>query len=173
VLTGGPLLDAIWRRLLDRTGPRTGVRLTDDADLHPLVDGVRIDPTSRFGAVRGFRLAARPETIRIVFRAGAPAELGLARDNRVIGVALTRIMLCKGARLRLLEADDPSLTDGFHGFEPADGLRWTDGDAAVPAALFEGFGGVMELLLHLAGSTRYPAFADVAGLADAAARDAA
>ena len=168
VLTGGPIVDAIWRRLLDRAGPRPGMVLTDDPDLHLLVDGVRIDPASRFGTALSFRLAARPETIRIVSRSAAPAELGLARDPRVIGVALTRIMLCKGVRLRVMEAEDPSLSGGFHGFEPALGLRWTDGDATLPAALFEGFDGAMELVLHLGGSARYPAFAEAVGLAEAA-----
>ena len=30
------------------------------------------------------------------------------------------------------------LVDGFHAFEASDAIRWTDGDAAVPAALFDG-----------------------------------
>jgi hypothetical protein len=36
VLTGGPIVDAAWRRLLDRAGPRRGLPLTDDHDLHVL-----------------------------------------------------------------------------------------------------------------------------------------
>ena len=47
VLTGGPVVDAVWRRLLDRAGPRPGVPLTDDPDLHLLVDGQRVDAASR------------------------------------------------------------------------------------------------------------------------------
>ena len=39
VLTGGPVVDAVWRRLLDRAGPRPGLPLTDDPDLHLLVNG--------------------------------------------------------------------------------------------------------------------------------------
>ena len=36
ILTGGPIVDAIWRRLLDRSGPRPAMPLTGDADLHRL-----------------------------------------------------------------------------------------------------------------------------------------
>ena len=44
VLTGGARVDAMWRQLLQRAGPRRGSPLTDDPDLHLLVDGNRIDP---------------------------------------------------------------------------------------------------------------------------------
>jgi hypothetical protein len=44
VLTGGPVVDAAWRRLLDRAGPRDLPPLTDDPDLHLIVDGVRVEP---------------------------------------------------------------------------------------------------------------------------------
>ena len=39
VITGGALVDAIWHRLLDRAGPRLGFPLTDDADIHLLMEG--------------------------------------------------------------------------------------------------------------------------------------
>jgi hypothetical protein len=162
VLTGGPVVDAIWRRLLDRAGPRFGMALTEDPDLHLLVDGVRVDAALRYGTAHVFRLRGGTKTVRIVSRAAAPAELGLARDPRSLGVAVTRIMLSKAVRLRVMEAEDPALTDGFHAFEPALGLRWTDGDAVLPAALFEGFEGTVTLGLHLDGSGQYPAFAQAA-----------
>ena len=93
-------------------------------------------------------------------RAGIPAELGTARDPRPLGVPLRRISLHHGARLRIMEADDPTLAEGFHGFEPSDGLRWTNGDACLPAALFADFDGPMSLELHMAGTTFYPLFGD-------------
>jgi hypothetical protein len=67
-------------------------------------------------------------------------------------------MVGKGLRSRVMDANDPALTDGFHMFEPALGQRWTDGDATLPATLFEDFDGAMTLVLNLAGSARYPAF---------------
>lgn len=159
VLTGGPIVDAIWRRLLDRNKARTTVTLTDDPDLHLLVDGMRVDPVGRRGSAYNFRLARHPRKVRLVSRSAVPAELGLTRDMRALGVAVTRIMLAKAAKLRLLDAGDPSLTEGFHGFEPALGLGWTDGDATLPDALFEGFEGGGELVVQLGGTTKYPAFA--------------
>ena len=48
--------------------------------------------------------------------------------------------------------------EGFHEFEPENGLRWTDGDAALPQGLFEGFDGPKELVVHVAGTTQYQLF---------------
>ncbi len=155
VLTGGPVVDAVWRRLLDRAGPRPGLPLTDDPDLHLLVDGQRVDAVIQGGAC-SFRLPPRPTVVRIVSRAAAPQELGVARNSRVLGVALRQIAVCQGRRMRVMAAEDPALDDGFHGFEPDDGLRWTNGDAAIPAALFDGFEGPMELVLRINGTTQYP-----------------
>jgi autotransporter passenger strand-loop-strand repeat protein len=155
VLTGGPIVDALWRRLLDRAGPGPLLALTEDADLHLLADGRRIDADRGGPARPGFRLAAAPLTLRIVSRAAAPQELGLARDPRRLGVAIRRIEIRSGSTLRLIEADDARLTDGFHGFEPDNGFRWTDGDALLPAAPFAGLKGPIEVVLHCGGTARY------------------
>jgi hypothetical protein len=155
VLTGGPVVDAVWRRLLERTGPRRSLPLTEDADLHMLVDGQRLDAAERVGEVHVFHLSTVPSALHIVSRAAAPAELGLARDPRVLGVALRRLVVRKGTRFRVTEAKDDRLMDGFHGFEADNGIRWTDGDATVPVDLFDGFTGPLELVLCLGGTTSY------------------
>ncbi|HEX3992928.1 MAG TPA: Hint domain-containing protein, partial [Acetobacteraceae bacterium] len=155
VLTGGPLVDEIWQRLLRRAGPRPNLPLTDDPDLHLLVDGTRVDAASRSEMLHLFRLAACPATVRIVSRTGAPQDFGLARDPRSLGVALRQIMITQGIRIRTIEADDKALTNGFHEFEPDNNIRWTDGDAAAPATLFNGFAGPLELTLRLDGRASY------------------
>jgi Hint domain len=160
VLTGGSVVDAIWRRLLDRAGPRPGVPMTDEPDLHLVVDGQRVNAASRHGMLHIFRLKDRPETVRIVSRIGTPQELGLARDARSLGVALRQIVVRQAIRVRTIEADDPSLAEGFHGFEPDDAIRWTNGDAAVPPELFDGFAGALELTLRLGCTTSYIAEGD-------------
>jgi autotransporter-associated beta strand protein len=156
ILTGGGVVDAIWRKLLDRAGPRPGLPLTDEPDLHLIVDGVRLDAAEVRGQARTFRLKAVPGEVRIVSRSAAPDELGLVRDPRVLGVALHRIALSQGWRLAVMEADDTRLVEGFHMFEPDGGLRWTDGDAALPEALFAGFTGACELVIHVACTAHYP-----------------
>ena len=167
VLTGGAIVDAVWRRLLDRAGPRPGVPLSDDPDLHMMVDDARVDAMAHCGSAYVFRLPALARSVRIVSRAAAPAELGLARDPRVLGVGLSGIVLRQGSWFRSIEVADPALTEGFHGFEPDIGLRWTDGDAVLPAPLFEALEGPGELVLHVGATTSYPI------LAEAAARAAA
>jgi hypothetical protein len=158
VLTGGPIVDAVWRRLLDRAGPAIPVPTTDQPDLHLLVDGRRVDGQRRPNDVYAFQLPGPPREVRVVSRAAVPAELGLARDPRLLGVALRRVMLWRGAELRLIEASDTSLSEGFHPFEPGSGFRWTDGDAGLPAALCDGIGGPSELHLQVGCTTRYPLF---------------
>jgi hypothetical protein len=157
ILTGGPVVDEIWRRLLERAGPRTGLPLTDEADMHLLVDGERIDPLEQRDAMFVFRLRGKPRSVRIRSRAAVPQELGLSRDPRCLGVAVRRLVLAEARRQRAVNAEAPSLTDGYHAFEAADGIRWTDGDAAVPAELFAGMSGPGMLMVQLGGATRYVA----------------
>jgi hypothetical protein len=85
-----------------------------------------------------------------------PAEQGLARDSRSLGVALRRIAVRQGTKFDVVPAEDARLTDGFHPYEAAGNLRWTDGYAALPIEAFTRFTGAMEVVLHLAGTTRYP-----------------
>ena len=160
VLTGGPIVDAAWRRLLDRAGPGIPVPTTDQPDLHLLVDGRRVDGQRQPDGVHAFQLPGPPREVRVVSHSAVPAELGLARDPRILGVALRRVMLWRGAELRLIEAWDTSLGEGFHPFEPGNGFRWTDGDASLPASLFDGIGGPSELHLLVGCTTRYPLFDD-------------
>jgi hypothetical protein len=156
VLTGGQIVDAVWRRLLERAGTGTPVPVTDQPDLHLLVDGIRVESEPRTHGVHLFRLSRRSAEIRVVSRAGAPAELGLARDPRLLGVAVRQIRLWRGSRLRVIEASDPALDKGFHLFEEDNGFLWTDGDALLPAALFDGVDGACELELYVGGTTQYP-----------------
>ncbi len=163
VLTGGALVDAVWQRLLDRAGPRPGLPLTEAADLHLLVDGRRLDGSQQPDGWHSFALPSRATDVRVASRAGSPAELGLARDQRMLGVAVRQVRLWQGARLRVLEASDASLDSGFHAFEPSNGWRWTSGDARLPAALFDGVDGACKVELLFGATMRYPLFTDGPG----------
>jgi hypothetical protein len=155
VLTGGPVVDAVWRRLLDRAGARDLPTLTDDPDLHPIVDGVRVEAQQR-GSVYVFRLPSGPGSVILASYSGVPSELGLARDPRSLGVALRRVTIRQGSKLMLFDADDERLTAGFHEYEPADSLRWTDGYAVLPIEAFARFDKGAEVMVRLGGATRYP-----------------
>jgi hypothetical protein len=98
--------------------------------------------------------------VRIVSRAAAPDELGVARDPRVLGIALRRIVLRQGTHFHMIKASDARLAEGFHAFEAANGWRWTSGDAVVPAASFERQTGPIELVLHVGCTSRYAVEAD-------------
>lgn len=158
VATGGPAVDAAWTRFLERAGPIVAPPMTDDPDVHLLVDGQRIDVARSSGADRVFRVPERPRSVRIVSRSVVPAELGLMREPRCLGVAIRRIALWRGRQHAAIDADDARLEDGFHGYEPAEDYRWTDGDGHLPIGLFDGFeSGTVELTVTLGGTTRYAA----------------
>jgi hypothetical protein len=155
IMTGGPAVDEIWRRLLWRAGPRPGLPLTDESDLHLLVDGERVDGTARDDGTFAFHLPREVSSARIVSRAGVPQELGLARDDRMLGVAVRRIEIAAARQRRAIDAHASSLADGYHAFEPDDGVRWTNGNATIPAELFKGMPGPATLKIITGARTRY------------------
>ena len=156
VLTGGPIVDAVWKRLLERAGPRTRRPLTDDPALHLVVDGDRIDAVESPGRVWVFCLERRPRKVLIVSREVVPSEMGLARDPRSLGVALKRVEIRQGLRSTSLAAEDNRLADGFHDYEETGTLRWTNGCAALPPDAFAPFTGAIQVVLTLAATTWYP-----------------
>jgi hypothetical protein len=155
VQTGGPIVDAVWRRLLDRAGPRPGMPLTRDPDLHLLVDGVRLGASTRTGDFYIFNLAKPPAEVRLLSRAAVPQEVGVARDARNLGVAVRQIVIRRGTQFRTALASDAMLAEGFHAFEADSDCRWTDGNAVLPPEIFAGFSGAIELVLHRGGIAQY------------------
>ncbi len=156
VLTGGPMVDAVWSRLLARAGPRPNLPLTDDPGLRLLVGGQWVKAQYHHGTAHMFALSSARDGVRVVSRSAVPQELGVARDPRELGVALRRVVLRQDARFQIITASDERLTNGFHSFEPDTGLRWTDGDGVLPAELFHEFDGPLELVLDVGCTTRYP-----------------
>ncbi len=163
VVTGGPIVDEIWRRLLDRAGRRPSVPTTVDPDVHLMLDGMRVDAVSRSEDCYLFRLPSRPGSARLVSRIGVPEELGVARDPRCLGVAVRQVTAWRGAALAMLDASDPSLIDGFHAFEADSGIRWTDGNALLPPALFARLTGDIQIELRVYGTTTYRLEGDARG----------
>jgi hypothetical protein len=79
----------------------------------------------------------------------------VASDPRCLGGAVRRVVARQRTRFRVVRADDALLADGFHPFEPETGPRWTDGDAVLPQAMFAGFAGACEVVVHLGGVATY------------------
>jgi hypothetical protein len=159
VLTGGAAVDRVWLALFERAGGRIATAATDDPDLHVVVNGERLDPTSVEGCTYTFALDAAPATgLRLNSRSGVPSLLGItAHDHRRLGVAISRLAISQPGVATMLRHDAPLFTEG--GCHPAEnGYCWTDGELALPARLFAHLRGAFTLTIHTErpGGMRYP-----------------
>jgi hypothetical protein len=82
--------------------------------------------------------------------------LGLAQDQRRLGVAVRRIAAAQPGLSLELTWDSERFVDGFYAPEPAERHRWTTGEAVVPRALSARLraGAVVELQVN--GTLWYP-----------------
>jgi hypothetical protein len=65
------------------------------------------------------------------------------------------IIMAQPTRQRAIEAGDARLSNGFHQYEKDNGIRWTNGDGAIPTELFSGVSGGCVLIVDVACATRY------------------
>ena len=134
VLTGGPLVNAIWQRLLDRAGPRPNRPLTEDADLHMLADGRaagcgRTVPRD----IHVFRLTTAPASLRLVSRA-VPAGTGPGPRSAAARCGAASPRGAQGHQIPRDRSADSRLDEGFHAFEAEHELaldRWRRGDPGL------------------------------------------
>lgn len=105
------------------------------ADLHLLVDGIRLDPAEREQGRYEFRFLAPVAALRVVSRFAIPRRMGLGDDDRCLGVYVTAVTVDQGGGAGRIELDSPEYLDGFHAVEEQS-CRWTNGDAGLPAVLF-------------------------------------
>jgi hypothetical protein len=155
VLHDHPTVKRIWRALSDRAG-LPDLATTADPDLHLRADGTRLDAAKVASGVWRFRVATAVTDLRIVSRSLIPSAIGLAQDQRRLGVALRRIVVKRKGLRVALDWDTDGLTDGFHGAEPAERHRWTTGDAALPPPVLALLGAGATLELHVASTLAYP-----------------
>jgi hypothetical protein len=121
----GPVV-AEARRMLEARIAAMGLDGALEPELRLVVDGQEIRPRP-FGDAWQFDLPAQAGGARLVSLAHVPAVTAYrSEDRRCLGVPVVR-MLIDGRPVAL---DAPFLRGGWHAAE--DGLRWTDGMAALP-----------------------------------------
>jgi hypothetical protein len=155
VLTGGPVVDAVWQRLLDRAGPRRHRPLTNAPDLHVVAGGIRFDARTPMEGLFIFQLPNPPEGAQLMSRSASPQELGLARDPRFLGVAVQGITVRQGVRIKRFDMPHSMFGKGFYSFETEEGFRWTNGEATLPSEMFNDFAGPIELLVRVGAIAQY------------------
>jgi hypothetical protein len=143
LVTGGPLLEQERTVLLHRA-EASGCALTHDAEPRLLAGRWVLRGSSGVDGVLRFALPRGTREVRLRSHSAVPEYvLAGGSDHRRLGVAVARLWL-DGAELSLTDA---RLGEGWHA--PEDGLRWTDGDAAIAAA------GASRLFVHLLPLLRY------------------
>jgi len=121
----GPVVAEV-RRMLDARIVEMGLHRPLDPELRLLVGEEMIAPRP-FGDAWQFDLPARAGGVRLVSLAHVPAVTAhRSDDRRCLGVPVVR-MLIDG---RQAAVDAPFLRGGWHAAE--DGMRWTNGMAALP-----------------------------------------
>ncbi len=118
-----------------RLAPRLGRELlSEDADVHFLVDGRRVEPAWLAEDVMAVALPPGMRELRLRSRATRPSMALGGTDHRRLGVMVQAIALDEAGQATPIALDHPALCRGFHPAE-TDGTtpwRWTDGDAAIP-----------------------------------------
>ncbi|WP_155888207.1 Hint domain-containing protein [Cupriavidus sp. WS] len=125
----GPQLTEVRQRLLDRALALGHLRV-EEADMHLVVDGARIDATHSHGQRRWFMVPAGAAEVGLVSRSGVLAHLYAdQQDGRTLGVCVSDIRV-DGQPVAL---DGDALAGGFYPLETqgAAPWRWTNGQATL------------------------------------------
>ena len=149
----------VWRRLAERAAslgqalPR--IDTTTDPALHVLVKGRALRPLYAENGLYIFALRKGTAEVRLVSRAGAPADLKpWLDDRRRLGVCVERIVLRDASVVQEIPLDHPGLSQGWWSVE-RDGVamrRHTNGDAVLPLPAASG---PVILEIRLGGSMAY------------------
>jgi hypothetical protein len=142
-----PELDAIRTALLERA-EALGHELDFDPDLHLIVDGETIRPSSAAACLYRFEIPAGTEAAWLASRSAIPAQVGAgSRDRRQLGVPVERLALYgTDLSIEMWHGHD-ALGEGFHCDERSH--RWTDGLGRLPEILLRPFAEGCTLEVHL------------------------
>ncbi len=137
----------VWQRLAERAAalgqPAPDRHTTTDPDLHIAAKGRTVRPLYGENGLYIFALPKGATEVRLVSRAGAPADAWpWLDDRRCLGVNVERIVLRGASELREIPVDHPDLLQGWQAVE-RDGTalrRWTCGSAVLklPQPMLDG-----------------------------------
>jgi hypothetical protein len=142
-----PELTAIRTALLERA-EALGHELDFDPDLHLIVDGEVVRPSSAAASLYRFEIPAGAGVAWLASRSTSPAEVQVGSlDRRRLGVPIERLLLY-GADLSIeMWHGHAALGEGFHYDEKSH--RWTDGLGLLPDILLRPFTEGRTLEVHL------------------------
>jgi hypothetical protein len=151
----------VWTRIADRADAlgvariapprRAGVRASEDG-LRLLAGGRALRPVSVAGNRQVFVLPRGTARVTLASPVGYASDvLPYAEDQRGLGVAVSRIVVSRGADRIEVPVDHPMLTSGWHAPEQDAGerWRWTAGAAVLPIPPSDG--GIVTVELELRG----------------------
>jgi len=140
-------LTAIRAALLERA-EALGCRLTDDSDLHLIMDGEVVRAQAVEEGVYSFTIPAGSRAIWLASRSAVPAEVeASSQDRRRLGVLVERIVLREDDLRTEIGHGHAILREGFHENEGAH--RWTDGMARLPEELLRPYASDVTVEVHL------------------------
>ena len=130
----------VWQALAERS-VALGFKIPTptmiaNPDLHIMVDGKRVQPTSDRNSRHVFMVPAGARSITLNSRFCIPADKMVPgqRDTRRLGVRVDWMAIRSSTSETILPADHPGLRQGWNDVE-RDGTamwRWTDGAATIP-----------------------------------------
>jgi hypothetical protein len=153
----------VWRALADRAVALgflpPAYATTQEADIHLVADGRRIEPIAVKGGVHSFMVPAGVTSLALASRSVVPNVLARFLDDpRRIGVAVRGVTIRGTAGRAEFAADHPDLMQGWHAPERADGAlwRWTNGHGTLPAGAVAGTGaGAVVIDVTVSETTTY------------------
>jgi len=135
------IIEPIRRELFKRAEILTGARRTGDTDLRIEINGQIIRPQTackKKGLYRFELPAGLSDGIRILSNAAVVRETSLIdrTDTRMIGVGISSMALVIDGQRSEIDLNDASLMGLHEAQQISDSLmRWTDGEAVIPARL--------------------------------------
>ena len=156
----GPELAAVRAELLARAAGSG--RVSQDPDLHLIVDGRSVRPRSIDGHTYRFDVPAGADCIAIASSSVVPAESEAGSgDLRRLGVAFERAELSGDGLCIDIGPDCAELSEGFHADEGSH--RWTDGRGVLPSRMIARFATGLSIKVRIAAcALHYPLAANAA-----------